>query len=191
MKVYVPFFFLWNMRLLVFQIKSQTWFCFLKKHVTLLVSLLKMKKQLCYVSLFLCLSGITVGPYCQNCVVKSGEYGKKIKRGHDHIWGRGFKLAHYGLLKQTISLQIFWRLYSTNFTWSILELFVSYNCNYKNIWSISTWKWIQWKFYITGIFEKCKSSCTSRDFFFFFGIFFLCEIQSHPLCRRSGIHNLS
>ena len=30
-------------------------------------------------------------------------------------------LKGYGLLKQTISLQVFQRLFSTNFTWSILE----------------------------------------------------------------------
>ena len=35
------------------------------------------------------------------------------------------KLRRYGLLKQTISLQIFKSLYSKNFTWSILEYVVS------------------------------------------------------------------
>ena len=35
-------------------------------------------------------------------------------------------LKGYGLLKQIISFQIFERLFFTNFTWSILEYFVSF-----------------------------------------------------------------
>ena len=35
-------------------------------------------------------------------------------------------LKGYGLVKQTISLQFFYRLPSTNFTWSIHEYFVPY-----------------------------------------------------------------
>ena len=36
--------------------------------------------------------------------------------------------AKQNLLKQTISLHTFYRLSSTNFTWSVLEYFVSYEC---------------------------------------------------------------
>ena len=36
------------------------------------------------------------------------------------------KIGEERLLEQTIFLQNFWRLSSTNFTWSILEYFVSY-----------------------------------------------------------------
>ena len=57
-----------------------------------------------------------------------------------YIWDKAFKngpskicerqplkdLKGYGLLKQTISFQIFERLFFTNFTWSILEYFVSF-----------------------------------------------------------------
>ena len=53
------------------------------------------------------------------------------------FWEKKFKLWNYflldyylwllyGLLRQTISLQIFWRLSSTKFTWSILEHFDSF-----------------------------------------------------------------
>ena len=43
------------------------------EHVTLFFSLLKMKKQFCNMSLFLCLSGIAVGQYCpKNCAKREG-----------------------------------------------------------------------------------------------------------------------
>ena len=43
------------------------------------------------------------------------------------MWKTAFnKLKEYGLLKQTISLQGFQRLSSTNFIWSIFEYFVPY-----------------------------------------------------------------
>ena len=48
---------------------------------------------------------------------------KLFKSGPSKIDGRQTlqNLKSYGLPKQTISLQIFKRLSSTNFTWSILE----------------------------------------------------------------------
>ena len=51
--------------------------------------------------------------------------GKVFKNGPSKIYGRQpFKsLKRYSLPQQTISLQIFSRLSSTNFTWSILEYF--------------------------------------------------------------------
>ena len=48
----------------------------IKKHLTLFCSLLKMKKLLCHMSLFLCLSGISLGRYCWKSVVKSRGFGK-------------------------------------------------------------------------------------------------------------------
>ena len=44
-----------------------------------------MKKQLCHLSLFLCLSCISLGGYCQEIVVKSRGFEKKIKRGDGYI----------------------------------------------------------------------------------------------------------
>ena len=48
----------------------------IKKHLTLFCSLLKMKKLLCHMSLFLCLSGISLGRYCWKSVAKSRGFGK-------------------------------------------------------------------------------------------------------------------
>ena len=55
-------------------------------------------------------------------------WDKVFKNGPSKICGgQPLKnLKGYGLLQQIISLQIFQRLSSTNFTWSILEYFVSY-----------------------------------------------------------------
>lgn len=53
----------------------------MKKHVTLYFSRLKMKKYLDHVSLFFCLSGISLGRYLQNSVVKSEGRGKNKKGG--------------------------------------------------------------------------------------------------------------
>ena len=81
-------------------------FFFVKKHVTFFLSLLKKKKELCHMKLFLCSSGISLGWYCQKTLTKSGGFGKKIKRRDGHIvgvggWGvyrRGIKpSAHYAL----------------------------------------------------------------------------------------------
>ena len=54
---------------------------------------------------------------------------KLFKSGPSKIDGRQTlqNLKSYGLPKQTISLQIFKRLSSTNFTWSTLEYFVPYD----------------------------------------------------------------
>ena len=51
-------------------------------------------------------------------------------------------LKGHGVFKPTISLQIFWRLSSTNFTWSILEKFVSCKAWVKAIsclWTVLDW----------------------------------------------------
>ena len=45
--------------------------CLSKKHMTLFFSLLKMKKKLCLMSLFLCLSRISLGRYSKKSVIKS------------------------------------------------------------------------------------------------------------------------
>ena len=81
-------------------------FFLIKKHVTLFLSLLKKKKELSHMRLFLCSSGISLGRYCQKILTKSKGFGKKIKRRDCHIvgggvWGayrRGIKpSSHYAL----------------------------------------------------------------------------------------------
>ena len=54
-------------------------------------------------------------------------WAKASKNGATKIRGRQplKNLKVYGLLKQIMSLQIFQRLFSTNFIWSILEYFVA------------------------------------------------------------------
>ena len=61
-------------------------------------------------------------------VVSIQIWDKVFKDRPSEICGRDSlkDLKWYGLLKQTISLQIFYRLSSTKFTWSILEYFVPY-----------------------------------------------------------------
>ena len=72
-------------------------------------------------------------PECYNYLVFISEF--QYISIHNFTWVKGFKngptkicwrhplkyLKWYGLLKQIISLQFFWRLSSTNVTWSILE----------------------------------------------------------------------
>ena len=77
---------------------------FIKKHVIFFLSLLKKKKELCHMKLFLCSSGILLGQYCQKILTKSGGFRKKIRRRDDHTVGGGgvysgrIKLsAHYAL----------------------------------------------------------------------------------------------
>ena len=82
---------------------------FIKKHVTLFLSLLKMKKELCNMKLFLCSSDFSLGRFCQKILTKSRGFGKNIKRRDGHITGcgkcwvrgvyrRGIKpSAHYAL----------------------------------------------------------------------------------------------
>ena len=62
----------------------------------------------------------------KKCEMISFIWDKVFKNGPSKICGRQpFKhLKGYGLLKQTLILQIFKRPPSTNFTWSILEYFV-------------------------------------------------------------------
>ena len=52
-------------------------FFFIKKPVTFFLSLLKKKKELCHMKLFLCLSGISLGRYCQKILTKSGDSEKR------------------------------------------------------------------------------------------------------------------
>ena len=86
------------LRSLLFQIKSQ------------FLSLLKKKKELFHMKLFLCSSGISLGRYCQKILTKSGGFRKKLKRRDGHIvgdWGeaggggvyrKGIRTsAHYAL----------------------------------------------------------------------------------------------
>ena len=74
-------------------------------------------------------------------------WDKVFKNRPSKIWGRQplKYLKGYGLLKQTISLQNFWRLSSTNITWSILEYFIPFALllisEYveKSKWVVSSW----------------------------------------------------
>ena len=52
-----------------------------------------MKKQLCHMSLFLCLFSILLGQYCQKNPAKSGGFRKNIKRGDGNIGGRVFQIV--------------------------------------------------------------------------------------------------
>ena len=55
----------------------------------LFLSLLKKKKELCHMKLFLCSSGISFGRYCKKILTKSRGFRKKIKRRDGHIVGSG------------------------------------------------------------------------------------------------------
>ena len=68
--------------------------CLSKKHMTLFFSLLKMKKKLCLMSLFLCLSRISLGRYSKKSVIKSAcvcvcVWGgpRHTYSGTDHLGG--------------------------------------------------------------------------------------------------------
>ena len=60
---------------------------------------------------------------------------KLFKNGSSKIFGRQSlkNLKWYGLPRQNISLQIFWRLSFTNFTWSILEYLDPYVLTCKKL----------------------------------------------------------
>ena len=63
---------------------------FIKKHVTLFLNLLKKKKELCNMKLFLCLFSISLGRYRQKILTKgAGGFGKKIKSRDGHKGGEG------------------------------------------------------------------------------------------------------
>ena len=51
-----------------------------KKHLTVLLSSLKLEKELCHMVLFLCLFGISLGQYCRKSLAKSKGFRKNIKR---------------------------------------------------------------------------------------------------------------
>ena len=67
--------------------------------------------------------------------IKKGIWDKAFKSGPSKICGRQRlqNLKGYALLKQTMSLQIFQRLSSTNFTWSTLEYLDSYVSKFRAI----------------------------------------------------------
>ena len=85
-------FFFWLiliLELLLFWMKSQPGVAYesiaYEKHM-LFYGLLNMKNKLCYLSLFLCLSCISLGQYCQKKDVKSVGLKKKIWKGDNgHI----------------------------------------------------------------------------------------------------------
>ena len=75
-------------------------------------------------------------------VFKNGP-SKIVEDSLSKIW------SDYGLLKQTISLQLFQRLSSKNSTWSILEYFVRYEKELSKLvrqWNIqSPFKHLRWQ----------------------------------------------
>ena len=74
--IYFSFESLGYLKLLLFQIRFQSGVAYksdaYKKACNIVFSLLKMKKSLCRISLFLCLPGNPLGWYCQKSVAKSG-----------------------------------------------------------------------------------------------------------------------
>ena len=68
-------------------------------------------------------------------LIKKGIWDKVFKSAPSKICGRQ-RLKNskgYALLKQTMSPQVFQRLSSTNFTWSILESLDSYVNKFRAI----------------------------------------------------------
>ena len=67
------------------------------------------------------------------------KWDKVFMSGPSKICGRQplKNLKDYGLLKQTISLQTFKRLSSTNFTWSTIEYFVPNGIPWLHRWKPS------------------------------------------------------
>ena len=57
----------------------------IKNTCNLFFSLLKKKKQLYHMSTFLRLSSISLGRYWKRSAIKSGRFGKNIKRWNGHI----------------------------------------------------------------------------------------------------------
>ena len=55
-------------------------FFFIKKHVTSFLNLLKKKKELYHMKLFLRSSDFSLGRYCQKILTKSGGFEKKDKK---------------------------------------------------------------------------------------------------------------
>ena len=78
--------------------------------------------------------------YFQCPRVGSNTWDKVFKNGPSKICERQSlkNLKGYGLLKQIISLNIFWRLSSINFTWPILEFFAPFVMLQED-WSITKW----------------------------------------------------
>ena len=77
-----------HLEYLLFWIKSQSSVAYksviCKRAFNVVLRLLKMKKQLCHVSLFLCLSGISLEQSCRRSLVKSERFGKNIKSADGH-----------------------------------------------------------------------------------------------------------
>ena len=65
----------------------------------------------------------TICKFIKSCLNSSDKWVKLFTNGSSKTCARQSlkNLKWYGLLRQTVSLQIFERLSSTNFTWSILE----------------------------------------------------------------------
>ena len=93
--------------MLLFRIKSQPALAYKtvtyeKKHVMLFLSLLKMKKLFCHMSLFLCLCGSSLGQYCKKVLPKAGfqknyKSGRWLYKGIVYRKG-GSNLQHTALL---------------------------------------------------------------------------------------------
>ena len=115
----------WCLRLLLFRIKSQPGVAYKsvvykKKHVSLIFSLLKMKKWLCPMSLFLCLSSISMRQHCRKSLVQSkgagvGGWKKYKKWGWPYGKGIVYRRGHSNLLH--IMLTLGWPLGLHNTSW--------------------------------------------------------------------------
>ena len=93
--IYFSFESLGYLKLLLFQIRFQPGVAYksdaYKKACNIVFSLLKMKKSLCHISLFLCLPGNPLGWYCQKKCCQ-----KWVLTIWGAFYGRGFKpSAHY------------------------------------------------------------------------------------------------
>ena len=103
----------------------------IKNTCNLFFSLLKKKKQLCHMSTFLRLSSISLGWYWKRSAIKSGRFGKKIKRWNGHIR----RLSIEGVVQTFYTLcPIFfsnWKKY-TKPSWDLIHN--SLNSNTKKKW---------------------------------------------------------
>ena len=78
----------------------------------------------------------TAGAYTSNRRTYC-KWDKVCKHRPSKIYGRRYlkNLKWYNLFKQTISLQIFKKLFSINFTWFILEYLVTNLLSHNNLYS--------------------------------------------------------
>ena len=116
--------------LLILEIVSLIKVLLIKIARNIVISLLNMKKFFFHISLFLCLSSISLGRYCQKNVVKSeGGLEKRYKRGRPY---RGFCLwMGDSNLQHTMSCIVFHIKVSPTFTTNYYYLPTAINGNHS------------------------------------------------------------